>query len=782
MSTLSTFAKSRRLRFSDEDRKSRLEKLREATGLGLPTYATSLIDPRSLSGNIENFIGTLSIPIGIAGPLKINFSGDQYSEVYAPIATTEGALVSSIHRGALAISLSGGVNARVISSKMSRAPQFEFESIDAAIFFTKWIGEQKPQLEKLVKNRSQFAELTEVKANCFGRTVHVRFVYKTGNAAGQNMTTFCTSYLCQWLLRQFETDTDYTCLDFIIEGNLSSDKKVSHLSAYEGRGHSVTVETTIKKSVLRRVFKLNAEELVSRFSRSKSARMFTGQIGFNINVANVVAGLFIATGQDAACIHESSIGELHLEQRGEDLYASLLLPCLVVGTVGGGTHLPNYRDNLAILGCLEGENSADRLAQIIASYCLALELSTVSAVAGGQFVSAHENNARKSTFNFLKSSDLNEEFFKKSLADQQILKVQEIKTENKQGYLTDIALQVSKRKTGIYAYQIESRNDENSLVRKNAFLKLKAHDREIVLGSAKIIQVINPSLVEVLLRRSEYLPFKDSHLREIEVLENEKRIIQKISPRFLGSFIDKEKETYILIQELIDSQFAISEINQVDVWTHPIKQKCLENLSLLHLEYLNKKDQAFAISSYLIDYTNANNIEEQVELWDSLFALAYSKTRNNYPYLFQTCEDALQNFEKLIADLSSFSHTLIHYDFNPRNIAFNKESQQVLFFDYEFAAWGVPQRDFIEFLIFTSHPAEIINDLNHWAKIYYELMSESNLSFEQWLLGVEYSAREFMVRRLPFYFILSEFNFCPYIDRLLENLNLLSKHWMKKTE
>lgn len=776
-------AKNRRTRFSDEDRKNRLEKLREATGQRLPTYATSLIDSRSVSGNIENFIGTISLPVGVAGPLKINYADNVYTEVYAPLATTEGALVSSVQRGSLAINLSGGVQTRVLSNRMSRAPQFEFNSLDAAIAFANWLTDQKEKLQSLVKNRSQHAQLIELTAHCFGRTVHVRFVFSTGNAAGQNMTTFCTAYLCQWILNEFQNqNSNYQCLDYIIEGNLSSDKKISFISAYEGRGRSVIAETIIKKSVLKRVLKLSVEELLLRFARSKSARIFSGQLGFNINVSNVVAGMFLATGQDAACIHESSIAELHMEALGDDLYATLYMPSLIVGTIGGGTHLPSFRDNLELLGCLHGPDSADRLAQTITAFALALELSTVSAVAGGQFVEAHENGARKATVPSLKFSDLNEEFFKKSLHDQHILKVQEIKTDNKQGYVTDIALQVSKKKTGIFAYQIESRNEANSLVTKNAFLKLKAHEREVVLGSAKIIQALNPGLAEVVLQRREFLPFRNSHVREIEILAHEKLVIPKISPRFLGSFIDQEKETYIVIQELIDSGFIVSEVNNLEVWTDGIKLQVIKNISLLHRQYFGKKDQAFQVSPHLIDYTSLDKIEEQLELWDALFTLSYARLKTHYPELFKFYDESLQNFEMLISELALNEHTLIHFDFNPRNMAFEAQTQETVFFDYEFAAWGLPQRDLAEFLLFTSRVENIVDDFDRWGRVHFELLAPQQSTYDAWEKTLRQVTREFIVRRLPFYFILSEFSFCTYIDRLLENLEALAKHWVKRND
>lgn len=771
-------SKHRRLRFSEEDRKARLTELRQKSGAKLSTYATSLIDAQSVSGNIENFIGSISVPVGLAGPLRINYTNEQIIEVYAPIATTEGALISSVQRGVMAVNLSGGVRARVLKNCMIRAPQFEFETLDAALFFSDWVLNYKEKWQSLVKNRSQYAQLIDMTTHCIGRTIHVRFVYSTGNAAGQNMTTFCTAYLCQIILKDFKFQyPNFICLDSIIEGNLSSDKKISFISAYEGRGRTVVVETIIKKEVLRRVLKVNADELLLRFSRSKSAKIFTGQIGFNINVSNIVAGLFLATGQDAACIHESSIAELHLESKGDDLYASLYMPSLIVGTVGGGTHLPSFRDNLELLGCLSGEKSADRLAQTIASFALALELSTVSAVSGGQFVEAHEKGARKATVQTLKITDLNEDFFKQSLDDHNITKVQEINAENRQGYLTDIAMQVSKKRTGVFAYQIQSRRSSHSLITRNAFLKLKAHDREIALGAAKILQTINSGLAEIVLKRREFLPFKNSHIREIEILSNEKKIIPNLTPPFMGSFIDKSKETFILIQEMIGSEFNISEVSNINMWNEALILEVINKISQMHKLYLNNKNQVFDLSANVIDFSCHQSLEEQIELWDSLFVLSMSKLKMQYPQLHQFYDESLQNFKKLIFDLQKQPHTLIHYDFNPRNMAVNIKSNEIYFFDFEFAAWGPPQRDLVEFLLFISKPENVVENFKKWSAVHFNSLGFQGADYSLWEEGIRLAVKEFTVRRLPFYFILAEFSFCHFIDRILSNLNILSCEW-----
>lgn len=759
--------KIKRTRNSESDRKSRVDALRSQTGLKLGTYSTTSLDARSVGGNIENFIGTISMPVGYVGSLNIHFKDDS-KETFAPVATTEGALVSSMQRGSIALNLSGGVTARTMSSRMIRAPQYELESIDAALEFVDWISKNISTLKKLVKDKSNFAQLIEIDPKVFGRTVHLRFVFSTGNAAGQNMTTFCTSYLCQWINTQFPADTGRLFHGFIIEGNLSSDKKVSHLSAIEGRGRSVVAEATLKSSVIRKILKTTPQHLFQHFTRCKSGRVFSGMVGFNINVANAVAGLFLSTGQDMACVHESSTAELHMELKDEDIYVSLYMPSLVVGTVGGGTSLPAFRENIEMMGCYQVMDSANRLAETIASFALALEISTVSAISGGQFVDAHELLGRDLLKVGLSLKEIDEEFFKKSLSDDSISRVNKIEGQNKQGFVTDIAQQVTRKHTGIFAYEIE-----RGLESKKAFLKIKPHDREIVLGSAKVLEILNPGLADLLVKRSEHLPFRNCHIREIEVLSKKNEVIDSMAPQFFGSFIDFNKEAFVLIQELIGNGWNISEIKDTRLWTANAKAEAIRTIARLHRQFLGDEATVRSLSDSILDMCSVDKMDEQLDLWDGLFTLSYAVLKSRHPELFQFYSDSLSSFESVLAEMNLQQKTLIHYDFNPRNIAFNP-SGQVKVFDWEFSAWGLPQRDLIEFVIFANSESDVVQSFDDLSKMHYDLVySDDRISYADWQRGCELSLQEFVVKRLAFYFILAELSFCPYIDRVLKNCEQL---------
>ncbi len=91
----------------------------------LSKYSLSMEE--ALKRNIENPIGTVQIPVGIAGPLEVHGEHAE-GDYYVPLATSEGALVASVNRGFSVIKSAGGVTARIIDDKMTRAPVIKTES------------------------------------------------------------------------------------------------------------------------------------------------------------------------------------------------------------------------------------------------------------------------------------------------------------------------------------------------------------------------------------------------------------------------------------------------------------------------------------------------------------------------------------------------------------------------------------------------------------------------------------------------------------------------------
>uniref|UniRef100_A0A914ZNA5 3-hydroxy-3-methylglutaryl coenzyme A reductase n=1 Tax=Parascaris univalens TaxID=6257 RepID=A0A914ZNA5_PARUN len=337
----------------------------------------------------ENVIGYVPMPTGIAGPLIVN--GRRY---FIPLTTTEGALVASTNRGCRALTESGGVIVRVYKDAMTRAPVVQLESAVKALELKHWL-ENPGNFEGLKRTfdaTSNYARLQRVEADPIGRLLFIRFEAKTGDAMGMNMVSKGVNMVMTTLKKEFPGMEILS-----LSGNYCVDKKACALNWIKGRGKSVVSEAVVRASVVHNVLKTDVDSMC----RLAEAKLLIGSSiagtvgGWNAHAANVVAAIFLATGQDAAQVVSSSMCLTSMEKtKLGDLYVSCNMRCLEVGTVGGGTILPAQRSCLEVLGCAGADKAnpggnAKRLAEIICATVMAGELSLMAAQCSDDLIKSH---------------------------------------------------------------------------------------------------------------------------------------------------------------------------------------------------------------------------------------------------------------------------------------------------------------------------------------------------------------------------------------------------------
>ncbi len=349
------------------------------THIKMPDY-----DPGEIEGNCENLIGVTQVPLGLAGPLKVNgeHSNGQY---LIPMATTEGTLVASYNRGIKLLNRCGGVRCTIQDDEMQRAPCFIMENALEAVKFREWLQLNFEKIKKQAVSASSYARLLRVDTYLAGKFVYCRFNFTTGDAAGQNMVTLGTFIACNWIVQE-----NTAVQKWVLESNMATDKKPSHMNILHTRGKRVTAEAVLKKEVLENEFGVKAEKLDYFKKVGETGSFMAGSHNNSLHSANALAAIFIATGQDVANIAEScaGIGYSELLPNG-DLYVSLTIPSLITATYGGGTGLPSQRECLEIMGCY-GSGKVGKFTEIVAGACLAGELSLGMAIISLDWVGSHE--------------------------------------------------------------------------------------------------------------------------------------------------------------------------------------------------------------------------------------------------------------------------------------------------------------------------------------------------------------------------------------------------------
>jgi len=373
--------------------RARREFIAQETGTTLENIGIFSIDiERVVKRNCENMIGTVQVPVGVAGPLLV--SGEYArGSYYLPLATTEGALVASVNRGCSAITRAGGAQVRILHDGMTRAPVFAADSVVHAKQVTGWVAAHHDELRAAAESTTSHGKMTGIVTYITGTSVFVRIEFDTKDAMGMNMVTIASAKVAELVAQ--ETGARLIALS----GNMCTDKKPAAINRIMGRGRSVVAGVALSHDLISQIFKTDAKNLVEvNYRKNLVGSASAGSMGFNAQAANVVAAMFIACGQDAAHAVDGSTCITTVDLTDSGVYIAVTLPSLPVGTVGGGTGVDTQQECLRILGVAGGGNppgtNARKLAEIIAAGVLAGELSLLGALAAQHLARAHQQLGR----------------------------------------------------------------------------------------------------------------------------------------------------------------------------------------------------------------------------------------------------------------------------------------------------------------------------------------------------------------------------------------------------
>ena len=720
---------------------------------GLHEIPKDQLISEDIRNNIESSIGSIEIPVGLVGPLLFN-DGEHQEYVHGVVGTLEGALVASMNRGAKCLSLCGGFSAHVIHQKMIRTPMFIFEDLNQSIQFKKWVSLNFSRIKKVAESHSNHACLEYIIPYVIGKSVHLKFVYTTGDASGQNMTTACTWHSTLWIQDQFTNDTAIEIIHFIVEGNGASDKKVSHFSINHGRGIHVVADVHLEEDIIKKVLRTTSDDIVRCFNQSIAMSKIDGMVGYNINVANAIAGIFAATGQDLACIHESSTAVLNVEKTPKGLYLSLNLPSLVIGTIGGGTHLKKQREALELMHCY-GNGKVNRFAKLIVGFALSLEISTYAAIVSGQFAKAHEKLGRNKPNNWLVRSEITKDFIQNITPNLDIVDISRNQTlEVDNGIITNLTSRVSKKLIGFVPMQVQCSDGI-----KNILLKSKPLDEEVIKGLHFMASNIDTELADLIYEFRQDSEYKNCHLKEIEMFAKIDALNLRCTPKYFGQMIDPKREVYLFLQEILDQEqlLIINSENEPEVWTKVYINKVIEVISNFHLKIVHQQESL-----------------QNFEVFDPSKSIALYRKMINL--MLQDAEDnerrsltlTLESFIDDLANAPDLPKTIIHNDFNSRNIAIMKDGHPLIY-DWELAVVNYPHRDIVEFLCFVLQDQFKFDDAHAYLKHHFDQNKENGISWKSWRTGYTYAIKEFLITRISFYIVGGILIKYDFADRVFKN-------------
>ena len=337
------------------------------------------------TANVENFVGTARIPVGLAGPVTVNGDHAQ-GTFYIPMATTEGTLVASTTRGMKVINECGGIRVKMVrNGGIQRAPVFEFNNIDDAFEFTQALNDDWSWLTPIIESTTSHGKLTNILCWQMGTLVCIRITMNPGDASGQNMVSIAAAKGVEALLEKYPQ-----VKRFRMGGGLSGEKMPSNVNILLGRGKSVTANVSIPAAVMQRITRADIADIPRLHQSYSNFALWAGNMSSHNALPNTLTAIYIATGQDVATLPECSQAQNLIEYDHEQqiLHWQVHIPNLTAGTVGGGTGLPTQRECLELMDC-HGNGKVNKFVELCAVAALANEISFWGAMCAQEWISAH---------------------------------------------------------------------------------------------------------------------------------------------------------------------------------------------------------------------------------------------------------------------------------------------------------------------------------------------------------------------------------------------------------
>lgn len=330
----------------NNDQSANVESIANVTG-------NAVTAEKNLSTSNTNKNKITPIPTRWVGPIKI--SGSEFNLLQeVPLATFEKPLWSAVSRGARVTRACAGLNISIAHECMTRSILVETQNAAYLVTVIHDLPQYRETLQQIVASTSAFTMLQDWQTQIIGNLLYIRFSFTVGDAAGHNMATKAADALLRWLLQH------YSYLHYVsVSGNFCVDKKVSVVNGVLGRGKYVIADMLIPYATCITLLNTAPATLIDlHVKKNLLGSIAAGSIrSANAHFANMLLAFYLATGQDAANIVEGSQGIVHAtlsptaNKKAPDLYFSVTLPNIIVGTIGSGKTLSFARENLELLGC-----------------------------------------------------------------------------------------------------------------------------------------------------------------------------------------------------------------------------------------------------------------------------------------------------------------------------------------------------------------------------------------------------------------------------------------------
>jgi len=315
------------------------------------------------------------------------------------------------------------------------------------------------------------------------------------------------------------------------------------------------------------------------------------------------------------------------------------------------------------------------------------------------------------------------------------------------------------------------------------FLKAKTADAQTIEVAEALAALASPDLGCAVTRFRDDLGLTRSHLREIALYDNCDSRLRGHMPRPVLVERDDSRKRWLVALEWLDDAWLTSAADTTH-WTDAVIETTLDGLAQIHSVWFHREGE-LAREPWLAPPRTAGARVAMTPLWTALAAHARDRSAAWDDHRLRRIHDKLiDGVAGWARALDTAPRTLIHNDFNPRNIAIRRGPDQrdarLCAFDWELAALGVPQRDLAELLCFVLPPDAPLATIAKWIEHYRVALANAtgeSLARSEWEGVFSAALCDLLADRLAFYAMVDRVRPQQFLPRVVRTWLNLFRHF-----
>ncbi len=306
----------------------------------------------------------------------------------------------------------------------------------------------------------------------------------------------------------------------------------------------------------------------------------------------------------------------------------------------------------------------------------------------------------------------------------------------------------------------------------DVMLKIKPTDQDVI-NAMRTATILLPDsrLAEEFKHAGGVANFEKCHIRELAIsCQQDPRFTRNV-PKIYGTWRDDDREIFLVMMEFLKDMVLMDTADDVSVWSSEHIRCALEGAAEFHSIWYGREEE-LKKQEWIGCYPTRERMEQFKSLWTVAARHAHQEFsmwfRKGDLELFMARIDSLSDWWKAMEALPK---TLVHNDFNPRNIAFRQtdDGLRLCAFDWELATIHLPQRDVVELLAFVLNDDVTRDQIVSFVKYHRQALERYtgiDIDPQMYWQGFRCAAWDFLLNRGSFLILANTVNRYRWMNRV----------------